>query len=612
MRALAQKSSSDGSRNASPLARPASAAAPAPNGLVPQLEHPSVTFDFSRVPARTANAPPALQTKLAVGGAGDEFEREADSVAEQVMRMPGQSQRPAAGFLRAPAATAQTKPGPSGGTSSPLRAPAIVNDVLRSSGQPLDTATRAFMEPRFGHDFSNVRVHTDEKAARSAAAISARAYTYGNDIVLGAGSPDTAGHLMAHELAHVRQQQAGGALAVRRSRLPTHFGEFEDVSYQNLTDNAGHEIGVEMYMKFHPGPSVRADLIGTTQSAEGKFNGTQITSGNYGQHSATSGAGTGSFIDRVEGAPNPLSNTPATPVAGGDAAKLADYQPMAPVTALTAPQQATTATAIGATGRHYSVGAQYGFSKVVAGALTTQPAEFYDAPMVSGAGANSEQVFETTALAVAGTQNGTYYGSVEWGWRKDAAGAFTRLPFRVIAQGIPSATFLTAASIWNPSKASFGYVTTRATNLLDAAMHTLTALPNNSELTPTGTQEKHRGITYYEVTFNDLTGFVASTAVREASIGTETVNLPVPIVFTVSNPAGTSMIYHSPPIAPPPGTPPATLALPAGTRLTTTRCMKPTAALPNHYEGEVVDGPNIGTHGYFFVPDLTRETLGTH
>src|SRR5437016_13146797 len=56
-------------------------------------------------------------------------------------------------------------------------APPVVHDVLRASGQPLDSATRAFMEPRFGHDFSHVRVHLDSRAEKSAEAVNALAYT---------------------------------------------------------------------------------------------------------------------------------------------------------------------------------------------------------------------------------------------------------------------------------------------------------------------------------------------------------------------------------------------------------------------------------------------------
>ena len=89
--------------------------------------------------------------------------------------------------------------------------PSIVHEVLSSSGQPLDAGTRAFMEPRFGHDFSQVRVHTDVKAAESARAVNALAYTVGNDMVFGSSSynPRTvAGRfLLAHELTHVAQQK---------------------------------------------------------------------------------------------------------------------------------------------------------------------------------------------------------------------------------------------------------------------------------------------------------------------------------------------------------------------------------------------------------------------
>jgi hypothetical protein len=88
--------------------------------------------------------------------------------------------------------------------------PPIVHEVLRSPGQPLDPATRAFMEPRFGHDFSYVRVHTDTRAAESASAVNALAYTVGSDVVFAGGryEPRTARgeRLLAHELTHVAQQ----------------------------------------------------------------------------------------------------------------------------------------------------------------------------------------------------------------------------------------------------------------------------------------------------------------------------------------------------------------------------------------------------------------------
>lgn len=92
--------------------------------------------------------------------------------------------------------------------------PPLADGAPRSSGQPLDPTTRGFMESRFGHDFTNVRVHADARAAESASAVDARAFTVNRDIVFGAGQyePQTkpGRHLLAHELTHVVQQQSGG------------------------------------------------------------------------------------------------------------------------------------------------------------------------------------------------------------------------------------------------------------------------------------------------------------------------------------------------------------------------------------------------------------------
>ncbi len=92
-------------------------------------------------------------------------------------------------------------------------APAVVHEGLRSPGQPLDADTRAFFEPRFGRDFSHVRLHSDAKAAESARELNARAYSVGQDIVFGAGQYATnnreARGLLAHELIHTIQQPRG-------------------------------------------------------------------------------------------------------------------------------------------------------------------------------------------------------------------------------------------------------------------------------------------------------------------------------------------------------------------------------------------------------------------
>ena len=175
------------------------------NGRIPRFGH-----DFSQIPVYASHTL-VLQTKLTVNQPGDVYEQEADQVAEQVMRM---------------ADSESSVPNDEDETKNSLRkqssqteavtdthsVPPIVHDVLSSGGgQPLDTTTRAFMEPRFGHDFSQVRVHSDERAAKSAQAVSALAYTVGRNIVFGTGQytpgTSTGRKLLAHELTHIVQQR---------------------------------------------------------------------------------------------------------------------------------------------------------------------------------------------------------------------------------------------------------------------------------------------------------------------------------------------------------------------------------------------------------------------
>ncbi len=139
--------------------------------------------------------------RLPVVPAGDRSEHAADRLA--------------ASALSGPRPTPVPVPAP-----GPAFAPAVVDDVLRSSGAPLDAAAGRELAHRFGHDFSGVRVHTDEHAAASARAVNATAYTVGRDIVFdrGAYAPGTpAGRrLLAHELAHVVQQRGGISRLMRQ------------------------------------------------------------------------------------------------------------------------------------------------------------------------------------------------------------------------------------------------------------------------------------------------------------------------------------------------------------------------------------------------------------
>jgi Domain of unknown function (DUF4157) len=199
---------------------------------------PSAAWGFSRIPlyppgqtsgSERSTPTPAprlpIQAKLEVGAANDPLEHEADRVADQVMRMPdprfsGGTVRPQISRECDACAQEEKLQTKEAGTQAAIgEVPSSVHDVLRAPGEPLDPATRAFFEPRFGHDFSRVRVHTGTSAERSARDLTAHGYTVGHNMVFEAGrfAPSTSEGrtLLAHELAHV-VQQSGGALAIQR------------------------------------------------------------------------------------------------------------------------------------------------------------------------------------------------------------------------------------------------------------------------------------------------------------------------------------------------------------------------------------------------------------
>lgn len=238
--------------------------------------------------------PARVQTKLVVGEPDDEYEREADRAAERVTAMPDggmgterlrgeETETTDADVPRTPSGIAapriQLQPGAADkvaedeedeeetGTEEVIRGKPAEDDreeeeedtgedflrpkfrepgktaatpglrrkihSLRGGGRPLDTGARAYFEPRFGLDFSRVRIHQDAGAAGTARALNARAYTLGRNIVFGPGeySPATrAGKkLLAHELAHVIQQSDGRVrrlqrMAIGRGQRPAGWG----------------------------------------------------------------------------------------------------------------------------------------------------------------------------------------------------------------------------------------------------------------------------------------------------------------------------------------------------------------------------------------------------
>ncbi|HIH44493.1 MAG TPA: DUF4157 domain-containing protein [Candidatus Methanoperedenaceae archaeon] len=163
------------------------------------------------------------------------YEQEAERVAEQVTRMPepmevsgitsdNHVQRSCSKCLgrRLPGENEvlQSKEVPGSPSEVTPRLESDI-DAIKGGGQPLPESVRAFFELRFGHDFSDVRVHTDTKAALAAQAVNPRAFTIGSDMVFGNReyAPGTSGghRLLAHELTHIVPT---GRTAKLRSRSP--------------------------------------------------------------------------------------------------------------------------------------------------------------------------------------------------------------------------------------------------------------------------------------------------------------------------------------------------------------------------------------------------------
>ena len=199
--------------------------------------------------AECAKNKSGLQRKLAIGASNDPLEREADWVAGQVLAAPAHS------ALGGAPPSIQRYSGQA--AEGPETAPASVDRALASPGRPLEPELRQDMEQRFVHDFSRVRVHTDARAAASAQAVNALAYTVGTQIAFAEGryAPALAGgrRLLAHELAHVIQQSQ------RTGAGPAPAG----VQRQPDGEDPIHAPLVEDYRRRHGLPSGGIDESGS-------------------------------------------------------------------------------------------------------------------------------------------------------------------------------------------------------------------------------------------------------------------------------------------------------------------------------------------------------------
>jgi hypothetical protein len=471
--------------------------------------------------------------------------------------------------------------------------PPIVYEVLNSAGEPLNKKTRDFFESRFAHNFSSVpisstsqkvssssltigesadvyeqeadrvadavmqkngnenkneqqsekfdlsgvRIHTGERAAASARAVNALAYTFGHNIVFGAGqfAPTTQSgrHLLAHELAHVAQETGsaainGGQLPIsqmtqrkviqRNQKVPTNFGEFETTKFD---ENPGK--GVEVILKFHPDTAkVDATRIALTQSIKamnkaGKAVASDPTGA--GRVVGSGKSGEGYRIDRISSSNNPLyggKNLTATE-------DLKDT-PISP---------SPTATSFSKTNQ-YQIGQPKDADK------DKRDAVLYDRPE-----GGQHNLFETTALAIEGTDKDKYYGSVKWGFKiegKADAPTVKKIDITLVSKGTPSANFIEAAKLWNPSKTRgrLEVITDPEATVENTANGRKIKLKKGTKLGQTAPVMLEGGGVEAQVLDGDHAGksvYVSNSDLKDAGDGSDTKDLPIPVTKPPAKPA---------------------------------------------------------------------------
>jgi hypothetical protein len=186
-------------------------------------KEPADTSEAGMVSANEARAP-YLQPKLEVGSVDDSMEHEADAVADRVMRTPDR-------FVQRKCAECENEERlqkkDNGSGHSPSVSEGTDHSIRSSSGAGpgMDGETQSFMSSRMGHDFSDVKIHTDREAVRMNRELSAKAFTVGRDIYFNEGEYQPGSqegrHLLAHELTHTVQQGGSTGLVQRKDDYST-------------------------------------------------------------------------------------------------------------------------------------------------------------------------------------------------------------------------------------------------------------------------------------------------------------------------------------------------------------------------------------------------------
>jgi hypothetical protein len=234
-------------------------------------------------------------------------------------------------------------------------------------------------------------------------------------------------------------QNKGQQGVVQRAKIEkeSHYGTFsvDDAKYKF---DAG-ETALDANITFEPGDNTDATKIGLTQVCKAQRTGKNFP---IDPNEATKTTKNGSAVDRLSNKNTPIYGSDALVVGKGLEDTKQDNNNKKPDATNLEPGVKNNAT--------YELGHHYK-EKEEDKEFQTKNAGLYDGPTVKG-GANSMKEFETTALALDGTQKGEYYGSVKWGWEKDGAETLNKIDFDIVSKGTPSKNFMEAGEKWNEGK----------------------------------------------------------------------------------------------------------------------------------------------------------------
>ena len=428
-----------------------------------------------------------VQTKLEVGSPNDRYEHEANQVADAVMQSSTKQvqtkQSGLANFIQRLAGGQNGGDTIGGSKVSPEVESRIQSS--RGSGQALEGNTRSHMEQAFGVDFSKVRIHTGTESDKLNRSLQAKAFTTGSDIFFRNGAYNPANkagqHLLAHELTHTVQQQSG-----KMNRMPiqrvmdTSGGTWDEKEFKSeMVD--GSKPGALMEMHFTPNNLVESKKVALVQKVKKTHNGVNLDA----QKKQTEKDG-GYMSDGYQTASNRTTDTGdghwdraltmTNPVYG--AKDLGEGKDISKTEKSSFDMSDTTDPSKRS---NYQLGHRY--NTWFGAKNNVREAILWDKPNMPSAGDGSEMIFEISALSIEGGQKGTFYGSVEWGFKVtgDKSNPTVNLVGpSIVSQGTPSDNMKELAEVWNNKPTKTGGKSIDNTKMLTT---NYTSLANDIDLT---------------------------------------------------------------------------------------------------------------------------------